>query len=51
MEIKKEETKDYAEIYKGVKRAFNSAEHADGKEQAIQVIPNRKFMYSLFMFL
>lgn len=51
METRKEETKDYAEIYEVIKRAFNSAEHADGKGKAIQVIPNRKFMYSLFMFL
>ena len=28
MEIKKEEPKDYAEIYEVVKRAFNSAECA-----------------------
>ena len=33
MEIKKEEPKDYAEIYEVVKRAFNSAECADGNEQ------------------
>ena len=31
--IKKEEPKDYAEIYEVVKRAFNSAECADGNEQ------------------
>ena len=33
MEIRKEEPKDYTEIYEVVKRAFNSAEHADGNEQ------------------
>lgn len=33
MEIKKEEPKDYAEIYEVIKRAFNSAECADGNEQ------------------
>ena len=33
MEIKKEEPKDYAEIYEVVKRVFNSAECADGNEQ------------------
>ena len=33
MEIRKEETKDYEEIYEVVKRAFDSAEHADGNEQ------------------
>ena len=32
MEIRKEETKDYQEIYEVVKRAFDSAEHADGNE-------------------
>lgn len=33
MEIRKEEPKDYAEIYEVVKRAFNSTECADGNEQ------------------
>ena len=33
MKIRKEEPKDYTEIYEVVKRAFNSAEHADGNEQ------------------
>ena len=33
MKIRKEENKDYAEIYEVVKRAFNSAEQADGNEQ------------------
>ncbi len=33
MEIKKEEPKDYMEIYEIVKRAFHSAEQADGNEQ------------------
>lgn len=33
MEIRKEESKDYAEIYEVVKSAFNSAELADGNEQ------------------
>lgn len=33
MEIRKEEPKDYTEIYEVVKRAFSSAEQADGNEQ------------------
>lgn len=33
MEIRKEEPKDYTEIYEVVKSAFDSAEHADGNEQ------------------
>ena len=33
MNIRKEELKDYAEIYEVVKAAFKSAEHSDGNEQ------------------
>ena len=33
MNIRKEEPKDYTEIYEVVKAAFGSAEHADGNEQ------------------
>ena len=33
MNIRKEEPKDYTEIYTLVKAAFDSAEHADGNEQ------------------
>lgn len=33
MVIRKEETKDYGSIYSVVKKAFESAEHADGNEQ------------------
>ena len=33
MIIRKEEAKDYEEVYFVVKRAFESAEHADGNEQ------------------
>ena len=32
MFIRKEETKDYETVYSVVKRAFDSAEHADGNE-------------------
>ena len=33
MIIRKEEIKDYETVYSVVKRAFDSAEHADGNEQ------------------
>ncbi|MGN8632744.1 GNAT family N-acetyltransferase [Blautia sp. HCP3S3_G3] len=33
MFIRKEETKDYETVYSVVKRAFDSAEHADGNER------------------
>lgn len=42
MEIKKEEPKDYAEIYEVVKRAFNSAECAE-------CVENWRFIYSIII--
>lgn len=35
MNIRKEESKDYAEIYEVVKNAFRCAEHADGNEHEL----------------
>lgn len=37
MVIRKEEAKDYDEIYKIVKEAFESAEHSDGNEQDLVI--------------
>ena len=53
MEIKKEEPKDYAEIYEVVKRAFNSAECADGNErlfinEQFDLIKNRVYKPSKY---